>query len=243
MKKYFFANWKNYLSIKESGELAKQCLGIDYENEKFEFALFPNSFSINDVKKVIGLNSGIKVGCQNTSQYLKGAYTGMVTVDNLKELGINYCLVGHSEQRVYFNETDDSINKKIKILIENGIIPVLCIGEKHKERSENKSEEVIKKQLAIGMSEVDYKKVIIAYEPVWAISGFEGSKNANLNDIEEMHSVIRNICDNNITPILYGGSVDKNTISEYTNSDLINGFLVGSASTNLDSLKKMFNNL
>jgi triosephosphate isomerase len=242
MKKYFFANWKNYLGVNESEQLSSMCLDIEYNKDSVEFCVFPNSFSMKSVIELIS-RSEIKIGSQNTSEYIKGAYTGMITIENLKELDIKYCLVGHSEQRVYLGETDEAINKKIIALIENNITPVLCVGENHDQRTDDKSEEIVKNQLDSCMKGISYEKVIIAYEPVWAISGFEGSKNATMKEIEEIHILIRSICNNEITPILYGGSVGEKTIPEYINSDLINGFLIGSASTKIGSLKSMLEKL
>jgi triosephosphate isomerase (TIM) len=134
--------------------------------------------------------TNIKLGAQNCSYAESGAYTGEVSVDMLKDAGCDYVILGHSERRVLFGETDEVINKKAKLAISKGLKVVFCVGEVLEERENEKTFEVIKKQIINGLQDLDLNNIIIAYEPVWAIGT---GKTASPEQAEEVHSFIRNL--------------------------------------------------
>ena len=182
--------------------------------------------------------TNIGVGAQNVYFEDEGAYTGEISVEMLKETGVEYCIVGHSERRQYFSETDETVNKKVKKLFsESEIIPILCVGENLEQREAGKEAEIVSKQIKadlLGLSGTDVSKLVIAYEPVWAIGT---GKTASPAQAEEMCELIRknieelydeDICDR--VTIQYGGSVKPENATEIMNMDEIDGALVGGAS-------------
>ena len=186
--------------------------------------------------------TGIGVGAQNVHFEKEGAYTGEISASMLKEIGVDYCLVGHSERRQYFGETDKAINLKLKALLKEDILPVLCVGENLEEREGGIEEKVVSEQIKIafdGITPAEAEKITVAYEPVWAIGtgrtatpeqaekmcGFIRMKLSELYDEETADKII----------IQYGGSVKPDNASEIMNMPEIDGALVGGAS--LDPLK------
>lgn len=186
----------------------------------------------------------VKVGAQNVSFNDNGAYTGEVSGEQLKSLNVSYCIIGHSERREYQKETDQDINKKLKKLLENSITPILCIGEKLTEREEKLTETVIKNELDGDLKDLsteDVEKIIIAYEPIWAIGTGLTPNNAEIN---EMMLFIKSYLKEkvNCTPlILYGGSVSDKNIDELNKIDSVDGYLIGGASTKIDAFKYIIN--
>ena len=186
--------------------------------------------------------TGIGVGAQNVHFEKEGAYTGEISVDMLKEIGVNYCIVGHSERRQYFGETDDTVNRKMKALLPTGITPILCVGEILEEREEGREQEVVCSQIKKafeGIEGSDAEKVVIAYEPVWAIGTGRTASPLQANEmcacirqtLEELYDDV--ISDRII--IQYGGSVKPENATDIMNMEEIDGALVGGAS--LDALK------
>jgi triosephosphate isomerase (TIM) len=188
--------------------------------------------------------TNIKLGAQNCSYAESGAYTGEVSVDMLKDAGCDYVILGHSERRVLFGETDEVINKKAKLAISKGLKVVFCVGEVLEERENEKTFEVIKKQIINGLQDLDLNNIIIAYEPVWAIGT---GKTASPEQAEEVHSFIRNLIATEFSSnccscccssknfaddmiILYGGSVNPSTIQGLMDCKNVDGGLVGGAS-------------
>jgi len=184
-------------------------------------------------------DSGVDIGAQNVSEHEKGAFTGEVSASILKSIDIKYCIIGHSERRQYFGDTDDIIKQKWFRLREAGINPIICIGETLSERESGQTFEVIKKQIGTIFDGVALKQgedMMIAYEPVWAIGT---GKTATPEIAQEVHKYIRELltklyheCAPEI-PLLYGGSVKPSNIKELLEQDDINGALIGGAS--LDS--------
>ena len=179
-------------------------------------------------------NDLVEVGAQDVSINENGAFTGQVSATQLKSLNISYCIVGHSERREYNQETDKEINKKIKILLENNITPILCIGEKNEERQNKTTEAVIKNELLNGLKDLSptaVEKIIIAYEPIWAIGT---GLTPTLDEIDASMQFIKNYVVNTFkvtkTTILYGGSVNDKNIDELNKITSIDGYLIGSAS-------------
>ena len=179
--------------------------------------------------------------CSQNGHYLdKGAFTGEVSFKQLKSLGVEYSLIGHSERRNLFHETDDDIRRKLKSCIDNGITPILCVGEHKFDRENNEAEDVIGRQLQTAIDDLKLDNLIIAYEPVWAIGT---GLIPTYEDIMSMHHYIKNTVKDNINnvKVLYGGSVNENNIVDICNIDGVDGVLIGGASNNAENLLKMYN--
>jgi len=239
-KKIIIANWKMNLSLKESLSFVNN---LKHSNNKAIIAA-PFVF-LFDLKKTIK-GSNIALSAQNVSHFESGAYTGEISAKMLKEVGCSYCLVGHSERRIYFQETDHMINQKIKRLLEHKIKPVLCIGENIQERKKGLTKQIIKNQLILGLKSIKNPgPILIAYEPVWAISTFQKGKikySAQIKDIIEAHVFIKSIIKKlykskaRQIKILYGGTVNPQNANEILSPKEIDGALVGGASLNFPSL-------
>ena len=179
------------------------------------------------------LKSGYKIGAQNVHYLDQGAFTGEISPLQLKSLGIDYALVGHSERRIHFREDDELINNKVKGAIKNNLKVILCIGETDEERSMNNTASVIERQIKTafdGVKNEDLNDIIIAYEPVWAIGS---GKTPSPEDIEEAIKYIKGIIKkefNTSLSVLYGGSVNKENIEAITNANDLDGVLIGSSS-------------
>lgn len=172
------------------------------------------------------LNKNIKIGLQNI--YFKdGAFTGEVSALQGKNLGVSYVLIGHSERKKYFNETNDIINLKIKESLKNNLNVILCIGETKEEKDCNLTTKILKHQLDECLNGIN-DPVIIAYEPVWSIG------TGNIPSNEEINNIIKFI--KNIYPykVLYGGSINKENIEHLNNIDNLDGYLIGAASSKVD---------
>lgn len=237
---FIAGNWKMYKNISEAKEFAAKFRTL-YHGTDVKTAIFaPYPQLPVLVQQFKG--TGIGVGAQNVHFEKEGAYTGEVSASMLKEIGVDYCLVGHSERRQYFGETDKAINLKLKALLKEDILPVLCVGENLEEREGGIEEKVVSEQIKIafdGISPAEAGKITVAYEPVWAIGtgrtatpeqaekmcGFIRMKLSELYDEETADKII----------IQYGGSVKPDNAYEIMNMPEIDGALVGGAS--LDPLK------
>lgn len=193
-------------------------------------------------------DTDIKLGAQNMYFEDRGAFTGEVSGQMLKDLNVSYVIIGHSERREIFNESDELLNKKVKAAISEELSPILCCGETIEEREAQKHQEKIKNQITKdldGISEKDLDKLVIAYEPIWAIGT---GKTASPEDAEEMCKYIREILEelyskdlaDNIR-ILYGGSVKPENVKEIMAKENIDGALVGGASLKVDSFTSLIN--
>ncbi len=186
-------------------------------------------------------SNSIHLGAQNVSSYEEGAYTGEISAKQLKKLGVEYCIVGHSERRIYQKETNTDIKYKITHLLQENIRPILCIGESKEERESKMADKVILQELESALSDLkkeDLNKIIIAYEPIWAIgTGFI----PNNDEIEEMFSIIKQKYPDN--PVLYGGSVNQNNIEELKKISSIDGYLLGGLSLKINELQTFVNRL
>ena len=236
MKIPFIAgNWKMYKNIAEAKEYAMKFKTL-YRGTDVKTAIFaPYPQLPLLVEEFKG--TGIGVGAQNVHFAKEGAYTGEVSVSMLEELGVDYCLVGHSERRQYFGETDETVNLKLKALLETKILPVVCVGETLEEREAGKEKDIVSEQTKKafeGVSADDAAKVTVAYEPVWAIGT---GKTATAEQANEMCYCIRmtlaEIYDMETADkivIQYGGSVKPENATEIMNMEEIDGALVGGAS-------------
>ena len=182
-----------------------------------------------------------KLGAQNMNEHDEGAFTGEVSAKMLLASGVSFCLIGHSERRHLFGETDQVVNAKVKQALSQGIQPVLCLGETFDEKEAGKTKEVILRQLKEGLqglSMAQIEKLMIAYEPVWAIgSGLTASPEM----AQAIHQLIRQTVGTRKTPLLYGGSVNAQTIQQLMNEPDIDGALVGGASLDPQTFSEIIN--
>ncbi|MBQ9019619.1 MAG: triose-phosphate isomerase [Bacilli bacterium] len=179
----------------------------------------------------------ISLGSQNVSSKNDGAYTGEVSAKDLNSYNVKYCIVGHSERREYQKESDEEIKEKINRLIENNIIPILCIGETKQERINNSYKEILKKELDI-LNDINNSNIIIAYEPIWSIgTGIIPTK----EEIIEVFDFIKSIIPN--CKVLYGGSANTNNIDMLKSINQIDGYLLGGLSLKPDDLQVFLDKL
>jgi len=238
-------NWKMNKNVSEALELVKELKKIE-RNKNVETVLCVPFTNLWQVKNEIE-GTDIKLGAQNMHWEESGAYTGEISPLMLKEIGIDYVILGHSERRQYFNETDETVNKKVKSALEHNIYPIVCVGETLEEREANKEKEVVKRQVIKGLEGIeakDIEKIVIAYEPIWAIGT---GKTASSSDANNMIKFIRETVKevfgkvNEDMRIQYGGSVKPNNIKEIMAESDIDGALVGGASLNAEDFAKLIN--
>ena len=192
--------------------------------------------------------TNIKVGAQNVHFEEKGAYTGEVSAKMLKSIGVEYVIIGHSERRQYFGETDESVNKKVKAALENGLKPIICVGESLEQREQGLTENIIRNQTKLaleGISKEQMSNIIIAYEPIWAIGTGKTatSEDAN-NSIKAIRDEVSKVYDKEVaenTIIQYGGSVKSSNAKELFETSDIDGGLVGGASLVPEEFAKIVN--
>lgn len=226
-----FGNWKLNKNVAETTEFLRQLQeGLSKEDLE-SFAVFPSA-------PLLGLfsDSDVPFGGQNCFWEDSGAYTGENSPQLLSEMGAAYCLVGHSERRHIFGEKDEDLNKKVIKLLEKQITPVFCIGETLEERQLDKTFEVLDTQLKQGLEGVHSSKVIIAYEPVWAIGT---GVSATPVQVKDVHDWLRERVGAG-TSFLYGGSVKPGTASDLYEVDNVDGFLIGGASLNVESFISIY---
>ena len=184
--------------------------------------------------------TNIKIGAQNMHWEEKGAYTGEISADMLKCINVEYVIIGHSERRKFFNETDEIVNSKVKLAISKGLKPIICVGESLEEKNEGITKEVILNQVEKALKDInkdDIKNIIIAYEPIWAIGTGKVATNIDANEsIKEIRNKIKEIYGEDVSKeisILYGGSVKKDNASSFFEMSDIDGALIGGASLNI----------
>lgn len=239
-------NWKMNKTIDEALKLIEEIKSHKL-SENVEAVVCVPFTDIKDVKKAIK-DTDIKLGAQNMHWEDNGAYTGEISPIMLKELGVDYVIVGHSERRQYFNETDETVNKKIKTALKYDIKPILCVGETLEQRESGKAEEVVKTQITKDFKDIDVEKVediVIAYEPIWAIGS---GKTASADDANNMIGFIRDTIkelysevESNKVRIQYGGSVKPTNVVELMEKSEIDGALVGGASLKANDFVKLVN--
>ncbi len=236
MRKAIIAgNWKMNNTVDESLILIDE-LKEKVKDAKCEVVVCPTFISLVPVINALK-GSNIKVGAQNMHFEEKGAFTGEISPNMLKSIGVEYVILGHSERRQFFKETDEELNKKLKAAFNHGLIPILCVGESLKEREENITEKIVKDQLEKDLKEIDrelVKNMVIAYEPIWAIGTGKTATDEQANEtITYIRNVIENLYDKDTAEqirIQYGGSVKPSTIKGQMAKDNIDGALVGGAS-------------
>jgi len=234
--KLIVANWKMNKTPKETKEYLETFLRlIEGVDDNVEILICPPFTSLCIAWDILK-GSKVKLGAQNCHYEQKGAFTGEISLDMLKELGVSYVIVGHSERRWIFGETDELINKKVIACLEKGIRPILCVGEKIEEREAGMTLKVIESQLKLALSGLDEvsERIDIAYEPVWAI----GSGNpATPEDAQLVHSFIKELLGK--VRVLYGGSVNPQNAGEFLSMPDVDGLLVGGASLDPSSFAQI----
>ena len=245
-KKVIAGNWKMNMLPNEAIEYMTELSSLvkDTDNEVIICAPYTDLFYV--LMHAQGTN--IKIGAQNMHFEESGAYTGEVSGKMLKSIGVEYVIIGHSERRQYFAETDETVNKKIKAAFANDLKPIVCVGESLEQREEGKTEEIITNQTRLaleGLTNEQVKNTIIAYEPIWAIGT---GKTATSEDANNSIKAIRKEIEKNYGKevaeeviIQYGGSVKSQNAKElFTTSD-IDGGLVGGASLKVEEFSKIVN--
>ena len=228
-------NWKMHKTIAEAVEFVND-IKDKVDNTDVEAVICAPFTLLKDLKEATK-GTNIKIGAQNMHYAEQGAFTGEISAPMLKELNIDYVVLGHSERRQYFNETNETVNKKVIKALEEGIDPILCVGETLEEREASETKNVCKEQTEkalVGVSAEDMKKVVIAYEPVWAIGTGKTATAEDANDvIAYIREVVKGLYGEEISEevrIQYGGSVKPSNVAEIMNQSDIDGALVGGAS-------------
>jgi triosephosphate isomerase len=238
-------NWKMFKTCSEAVETAEQLVKLLAMTSDIDVMIAPPFTALTPVSDVVR-GSRVSLGAQNLFWETEGAYTGEISPAMLVSTGCKYVIIGHSERRQYFDETDETVNKKIKAAIKNDLVPVLCVGESEKERESKETFSVLDNQIKKGIdgfSSEDLETLVIAYEPVWAIGT---SKTATTDQAQEAHQFLRSVLEKSFgnmlaksIRILYGGSVKSNNIAELMAMSDIDGALVGGASLDPETFSKI----
>lgn len=238
MKKIFAANWKLFKTPQETRQFFKAFKEVSSQSTG-ELVFFPSAICLEAASQELA-DSKINWGAQNCYYQASGAFTGENSAQVVKELGGSYILIGHSERRSLFGETDTQVADKVAFVQGLGLTPMLCIGETLQERESKKTFRVLETQLQLGLQKADKSKpLVIAYEPVWAIGT---GKVATPEQVAETHTDVFNILKTlgfQTTPILYGGSVKPDNANELIKQPHVSGFLVGGASLEPASFAKI----
>lgn len=241
-KQIVAGNWKMNLVKEEAKSLLMDLKNqSDTIDSNVQVIICPPSIYSSEAADYLK-GSSIKVGAQNCSSRDNGAFTGEVSAEMYSKIGVKYVILGHSERRLYDNETDSLINHKIHKALDNGLKPILCVGESLDEREADKYKEVITNQVSRALFEIEddqMSSIVIAYEPVWAIGT---GKTASSEQAQEVHALIRSILTDlygeeisNNTSILYGGSCKPENAKEIFSQKDVDGGLIGGASLKADS--------
>ena len=242
-KKYIIANWKMNFTPGQSSIYLQRLANRIPAQRSIQIVLAPSTVSLQPLSLQVDRRQ-FKLAAQNFYWRDYGAYTGETSVSQIRTF-VDYALVGHSERRYIFNESEEDIAQKVAAAIRNGLTPILCIGETALERRDGETAQTIYRQLTNGLHEVskeDISKVIIAYEPVWAISSNKNAKPAKPADLDEAVRIIRNHISKlygkqagDEISVLYGGSVNHDTAGGYLDVEGVDGLLIGGASLIADS--------
>lgn len=241
------ANWKMHKTIKEALPFVAELKERSGKSSVKIFIAAPFTF-ISPLVEEAGSDADIFIGAQNMHDALEGPFTGEISAAMLKEVGASFVLLGHSERRIFFGEKDDFISRKVKRAIELGLTPILCVGETEEEYLDNKTEEVLSHQLTAALNDCSanqFDKIVIAYEPVWAIGT---GKSASAAQAQRSHHFCRKVlaalfgtAAADTTPLLYGGSVKVENASLLLSQSDIDGLLVGGASLDIHSFIGIIN--
>ncbi len=237
-------NWKMNKNQAEARELINELLPLVKDAEAEVAICVP--FTNLELAVELTKGTNVKVGAQNVHFAKSGAYTGEISADMLKELGVEYVIIGHSERRQYFGETDETVNLRSKAAIANGLKPIICVGELKEERVSGKTEEVVKTQTIGALKDFDeemMKSVVIAYEPVWAIGTGLTATNEQANEtIGYIRKVVAETLGQKVADevrIQYGGSMNPTNAKELMAMPEIDGGLIGGASLKAENFSKV----
>jgi len=246
-KPFIAGNWKMYKNCYEAVETAKKLVKILHGINHVDIMIAPPFTALLSVYEVVK-ESPVTIGAQNLFWEKEGAYTGEISPGMIVSSGCRYVIIGHSERRQYFGETDKTVNKKIRSAVNNGLVPVICVGETEKDRDAEETFNILDKQIKMGLegfSPDDLQHMILAYEPVWAIGT---GKTATSAQAQEVHQFLRNLIENlfgkkiaGSIRILYGGSVKPENIGELMSMPDIDGALVGGASLDAEKFAGIIN--
>lgn len=238
-------NWKMFKTCSEAVETAAQLVKLVAGTTDIDVMIAPPFTALAPVSDVVR-GSCVSLGAQNLFWETQGAFTGEISSAMLVSAGCKYVIIGHSERRQYFNETDETVNKRIQAAVNNDLIPVMCVGESEKERESKDTFSVLDKQVKKGLegfSSDDLERLVIAYEPVWAIGT---GKTATSDQVQEVHQFLRSVLEKSFgnmlaksIRILYGGSVKPNNIAELMAMPDVDGALVGGASLDPETFSKI----
>lgn len=242
------ANWKMNLNHLEAIALTQK---LSYQIDKYlledsEVVLCPPFTDLRSVQTTIDSDKmHFKLGAQNVHEQEKGAFTGEVSAPMLAKFGAQYVIVGHSERRQHFGETNETIAAKVKSVLKFGMTPILCVGETREQRDAEQSFDVVEEQVIVGLSKIskgEAENVVIAYEPVWAIGAGQAATIVQANEmIAKIRSVLFGISKgtNDTSRVIYGASVDPMNARNFMDQDGIDGLLVGGASLNADDFSRL----
>ncbi len=249
MRTYLIAgNWKMNNTVPEAVVLTQQlCNQYNRKWDDVDVVICPPSIDLKSAFTVLDFDkTKIALGAQNVHWEESGAYTGEVSIPMIKDVGCEYCIVGHSERREMFNETDTSVNRKVKALVAAGIAPIMCVGESLALRDSGEYLEFITAQVRAGLAgldELDMKQVVVAYEPIWAIGT---GRTATPEQAEEVCAAIRSVLAQEFgdavaegTRVLYGGSMNVGNVESLLAQPDIDGGLIGGASLKADSFRQL----
>jgi triosephosphate isomerase (TIM) len=251
-KKIVAGNWKMNLNYSDALELLTNITDFVYElkDENVEVIIAPAFPYLKDAVEIVSSYSHVCIASQNCAFKENGAYTGEVSAAMLQSLGVKYVILGHSERRIYFNESNETVKQKIDLAIANHLKPIVCVGELLDERKSDLHFSVIEKQIfecTNHLTNAQFDNIIIAYEPVWAIGT---GLTATPAQAQEMHAFIRQCIAKNSTAlvaenisILYGGSCNENNAQELFSCNDIDGGLIGGASLKAESFYKIITSL
>lgn len=248
-RKLLMGNWKMNKLAAEAKEfaVASKELAKEAKAAHIDIGVAPTYLSLAATRKAAA--KSMIVAAQNVHFNEKGAFTGEVSIPMLKEFGINWVILGHSERRAYDNETSEKCNKKMKALIANDMVPLYCVGETLEEFEAGRTKEVVGEQIRKGfegISEEEAKNVVVAYEPVWSIGT---GKNASTEIAQDVCNFVRKVLKEcvgksaNKIRVLYGGSVKPENVKAYLSCPDVDGALVGGASLKIDSFKELLENI
>ncbi|MFC2157429.1 triose-phosphate isomerase [Acidobacteriota bacterium] len=238
---FIAGNWKMYMTNSEAVALVNNLQAASQGIDKSEMVVIPPYTAIQELTRLL-VDSPLQVGAQNLHWEDKGAFTGEISAAMLKDIGCTYVVIGHSERRQLFGETDETVNMKIKTALTQGLYPILCVGETIEEREAGSTISKVESQIVKGMAGLEKsqaERVILAYEPIWAIGT---GLTATPDQAQEVHSFIRNMLTKiygnetaSCAIILYGGSVKPDNAFVLLKEKDINGALVGGASLKPES--------
>ena len=245
-RKVIAGNWKMNMLPNEAINFIQELTPLVKDTKNDVVLCVPYIDLFYSLLHVQGTN--IKIGAQNMHWEEKGAYTGEVSASMLKSIGVEYVIIGHSERRQYFNETDETVNKKIKSALAHGLKPIVCVGETLEQREARETEKIVTNQIAKafeGISSENLENIIVAYEPIWAIgTGKTATKEDANNTIMQIRKKLAEIYGQNEAEgviIQYGGSVKSSNAKELFEMSDIDGGLVGGASLKADEFSKIVN--